>query len=155
MWVEITYPFPNLCGELTRDRWIPRTKGQWRRKCFHLMMSSWVRRSLSFQLCGRNIGLIVHISVRKWCIMGFFSWCIVGFVRWVYAHWCMMKQPLIGTDPCPPRGKISNTWTNALRAELFKGNKNIYLHFMSFLQIDLTQVLKILPQVGAGSTYSI
>ena len=24
-----------------RDRWIPRTKGQLRRKCFHLMTSSW------------------------------------------------------------------------------------------------------------------
>ena len=44
---------------------------------------------------------------------------------------------------------------NPLRAKLFKGNKNIYLHFMSFLHIDLTQVLKILPQVRAGSTYSI
>ena len=25
-----------------RDRWIPRTKGQWRGKCFHLMTSSWM-----------------------------------------------------------------------------------------------------------------
>ena len=24
-----------------RDRWIPRPKGQWRGKCFHLMTSSW------------------------------------------------------------------------------------------------------------------
>ena len=30
-----------LCGEFTVDRWIPRTKGQQRRKCFHLMTSSW------------------------------------------------------------------------------------------------------------------
>ena len=27
--------------EFTGDRWIPRTKGQWRGKCFHLMTSSW------------------------------------------------------------------------------------------------------------------
>ena len=26
-----------------RDRWIPRTKGQLRGKCFHLMTSSWMR----------------------------------------------------------------------------------------------------------------
>ena len=26
-----------------RDRWIPRTKGQLRGKCFHLMTSSWIR----------------------------------------------------------------------------------------------------------------
>ena len=31
-----------LCGEFTGDRWIPRMKGQWRVKCFHLMTSSWL-----------------------------------------------------------------------------------------------------------------
>ena len=30
-----------LWGELTGDRWIPCTNGQWRGKCFHLMTSSW------------------------------------------------------------------------------------------------------------------
>ena len=30
-----------LCGEFTGDRWIPHTNDQLRRKCFHLMMSSW------------------------------------------------------------------------------------------------------------------
>ena len=30
-----------LCAEFTGDRWIPRTNGQWRGKCFHLMTSSW------------------------------------------------------------------------------------------------------------------
>ena len=32
------WPF---CGEFTGDRWIPRTNGQLRGKCFHLMTSSW------------------------------------------------------------------------------------------------------------------
>ena len=39
---------------------------------------------------------------------------------------------------------------NPLRAKFFRGNINIYLHFMSSLHIDLTQVLKILPQVREG-----
>ena len=30
-----------LCGEFTGDRWIPRTNGQLRGKCFHWMTSSW------------------------------------------------------------------------------------------------------------------
>ena len=30
-----------LWGESTVDRWITRTKGEWRGKCFHLMTSSW------------------------------------------------------------------------------------------------------------------
>ena len=31
-----------LSGEFTGDLWIPRTKGQLRGKCFHLMTSSWI-----------------------------------------------------------------------------------------------------------------
>ena len=35
---------------------------------------------------------------------------------------------------------------NPLCAKFFSGNIYIYLHFMSFLHIDLPQILKILPQ---------
>ena len=40
-------------------------------------------------------------------------------------------------------------------AKTIRGNINIYLHFMSFLNIDLTQVLKTLPQVREGPIYAI
>ena len=43
---------------------------------------------------------------------------------------------------------------NPLRAKFFRGNLNIYLHFMSLLQINMTQVLKIISQVRPGPTYS-
>ena len=43
---------------------------------------------------------------------------------------------------------------NPLRAKFFRGNINIYLHFMSLLHIDMTHVLKILPQIRPGPTYS-
>ena len=51
-------------------------------------------------------------------------------------------------------------WTDVKHLTLyvlffFRENINIYLHFMSFLHIDLTQVLKTLPQVREGPTYSI
>ena len=36
----------------------------------------------------------------------------------------------------------------------FGANKNIYLHFMSFLHIDMTQVVEILPQVRQELPYS-
>ena len=42
---------------------------------------------------------------------------------------------------------------NSLGAKFCRGNINTYLHFMSLLHIDMTQVLKILPQVRAVSTY--
>ena len=43
---------------------------------------------------------------------------------------------------------------NPLRAKLFRGNINIYLRFMSFLHIDMTQILKILHQVRQRPSYS-
>ena len=36
---------------------------------------------------------------------------------------------------------------NPLRAKFFRVNINMYLYFISFLHIDMTQVLKILPQI--------
>ena len=43
---------------------------------------------------------------------------------------------------------------NPLHAKFFRGNISIYSHFMSLLHIDMTQVLKILPQVRPGPIYS-
>ena len=45
-------------------------------------------------------------------------------------------------------------YLNSLHAKFFRGNINIYLQFMSLLPIDVTQVLKILPHVRPGPTYS-
>ena len=43
---------------------------------------------------------------------------------------------------------------NPLRAKFFRGSINIYLHFVSFLHIDTTQVVEILPQIRQEPTYS-
>ena len=43
---------------------------------------------------------------------------------------------------------------NSLRAKVCRGNINIHLHFMSLPHIDMSQVLKILPQVRQGPTHS-
>ena len=39
---------------------------------------------------------------------------------------------------------------NPLRAEFFRRNMNIYLHFMSFLHTNKTQVVEIPPQIRQG-----
>ena len=39
-----------LCGKFTGDRWISRTNGQLRGKCFHLMTSSWDTVNISSML---------------------------------------------------------------------------------------------------------
>ena len=45
-----------MCGEFTGDRWIPRTNGQLRGKCFHLMTSSWwARLDISWLFRGRQL----------------------------------------------------------------------------------------------------
>ena len=44
-----------LWGELTGDRWIPLTKGQWRGKCFHLMTSSWRRHNICKHDIAKNV----------------------------------------------------------------------------------------------------
>ena len=43
--------------------------------------------------------------------------------------------------------------TNLLRAKFFRGNESIYLHFMSFLHIDMAQVVEIVPPVRQELTY--
>ena len=48
--------------EIHRDRWIPRTKGQLRGKCFHLMTSSWELTSHKTVL---RIHFIPHLSHTK------------------------------------------------------------------------------------------
>ena len=60
-------------------------------------------------------------------------------------------------------GQLSNTlwtnipreiWVNSLRAKFFRGNINIYLHFMSFLHTNKTQVVEIPRRVRQGPVYS-
>ena len=57
------------------------------------------------------------------------------------------------TPRCTNEMAIWNVF-NPLRAKFFKWIINIYLHFMSLLHIDMTQVLKILLHVRPGPTYT-
>ena len=43
---------------------------------------------------------------------------------------------------------------NPLPAKFFRENINIYLHFVSYLHIDTTQVVEILPQIRQEPAYS-
>ena len=108
-----------LWGETIGDRWIPLTKGQWRRKCFHLMTSSWAFILLRFYvtlfssrycclyfwllyicLC---MHLIVYTSMFA-CI--FYMWYMFSFyVRWFYdvvTNVCLVRDELIN--------KLSNSF---------------------------------------------
>ena len=75
-------------------------------------------------------------------------------------HWglviplCVSQHDHHRSRKCIDSFSLPNHYINPLRAKYFGGNINIYLHFMSFLHIDSTQVLKILPQGRPGPTYS-
>ena len=44
---------------------------------------------------------------------------------------------------------------NPLRTKVFRGNKVLYFHFMSFLHIDMRQVVEIISQVRHELTHPI
>ena len=61
-----------LCGGFTGDRWISRTNGQLRGKCFHLMTSSWwclcynLTRNKRCKYITAILGHLIHISNMEW-----------------------------------------------------------------------------------------
>ena len=54
---------------------------------------------------------------------------------------------------CATKPTIWPREKNPLRAIFFRENSNIYLHFMSFLHIDITQAVEILPQARQELNY--
>ena len=79
-------------------------------------------------------------------------------VKYVYTNWYVHMYSTdwdtAGYARMPPYTIKVYTTLNYLRAKFCRGNINTYLHFMSLLHIDRIQVLKILPQVREGPTYS-
>ena len=65
-------------------------------------------------------------------------------------------------DEHPSFQSLSSIWKdfnypctlNPLRAKFFRRNINIYLHFVSFLHIDTTQVVEIPLQIRQEPTYA-
>ena len=78
----------------------------------------------------------IYFSVRK-------SRCLMSSQKRVWFTYLMSSQMFSHTSE-----------SNPLHAKVFRGDKNIHLHFMSFLHIDMTQVLKILPPIRPGPIYS-
>ena len=77
-----------LCGEFTGDRWIPRTNGQLRGKCSHLMTSSYSN------YISNDVWLLIHrgklvfhwFSMEKIC-----NCCYLWLGFWV-EYWSLISQ---------------------------------------------------------------
>ena len=48
---------------------------------------------------------------------------------------------------------FSITKVNSLHAKFFRGNINMYLHFVSFIHTDMPKIIEVLPRIRAGLTY--
>ena len=59
-----------LCGEFTGDRWIPRTNGQQRGKCFYLMTSSCMGVMLHYGICLLFNRELWGLAFLHWCRNG-------------------------------------------------------------------------------------
>ena len=60
----------------------------------------------------------------------------------------------LSQDYEPSRNCPIHTQDQSPECAKFSEEHNIYLHFISFLHNDMTQVVEILPQVRQGPTYS-
>ena len=65
-----------------------------------------------------------------------------------------MKQNYRATDCLCHKYVFEEHILNPLHAKFFRENINIYLHFMSFLHIDKTQVVEIPRWIRQGPAYS-
>ena len=70
-----------------RDRWIPRTKGQLRGKCFHLMTSSWFCRTICPSVISRENTLNFHtlsLSNKSFCLFATFAIAVFHIAEYSY-----------------------------------------------------------------------
>ena len=78
------------------------------------------------------------------------------FLVAIWEHWSTLeyKACMVTCLSVEALKAVSLKAFNPLCVKFFRGNKNIYLHFISFLHIDLPEVVEILPQVRQGLAYS-
>ena len=98
--------------------------------------------------CNRN----VHISVTKWCIVGYLFdalWDLWdGSIRLPCDAWFPMGcDKAMMLSPC-----LSNIFT-PLHANFFSRNINMYMQFLSLYHTDMTQVVETLSRGRQGPTY--
>ena len=151
---QISQNIPSLASEeLTHCDWVA-LYGIWKLVVIGLgnglspvcMYANFHSRKCISKCCLQNNSHFVHALI---CYFIFqetrLTEMIVLFtiLKWLGILWCL---------PHVSDGNSGHLTLYVLK--FFIGNINIYLHFMSLLHINMTHVLKILPQVRPGPTYS-
>ena len=106
----------------------------------------------------------IFMKFIQWTVTPFFSWWlgIKEVTKFTYCQmtsnnmktWKLNQTQTFASRKCQPFCSGSIFSLNPLHAKFFRGNINMYLHFMSFFFIDMTQVVEILPQIRPGPTHS-
>ena len=113
-------------------------KHQWYRSCWtaniYVSFHSWWSKQCCFSI---NIAQINNIESLQ---------------QNIYLHLIFLNS--VGTCSSSKGSWNKEKYINPLHAKFFRGNINIYLYFVSFLHIDTTRVVEILPAIRQESTYS-
>ena len=104
-----------------RDRWIPRTKGQLRGKCFHLMTSSWIH-AIKLPTLSRVVSLACwelydcHSATRAMCSPKPQEGCHDDVVKWKHfpRYWPFVR----GIHRSPVNSTHKGQWRGALMFSL-------------------------------------
>ena len=102
---------------------------------------------LKIARCGWLLTGLVNVTWKSLC-------CVISFLhsyRFTFHNtkWpvnSLLRGPFLYAE-CVCVCVCSLPDINPFRAKFFRGNINIFLHFVSFLHIDTTQVFEILPQI--------
>ena len=111
---------------------------------FPAQMSSWmVSHRIRSEFFTRNYLIMYSMSTSKYGYLKF------TFLKdKIYSTYVAYIMPMDGFST-KQYDRDENKWLhilfNPVRAKFFRGNINTYLHFVSFLHIDTTQVGEILP----------
>ena len=96
-----------LCGEFTGDRWIPRSNGQSRGKCFHLMTSSWYFRNVWTHLKGLDAVVLKYVGYIPVII----HQNIISNNFWHHAGYrCLGREYLLGNEKLQFWIESHNIW---------------------------------------------
>ena len=126
-YIRICCPKQNLWYDVLR-----------RKLCVFLLQITFSNGSVK----GISVKSIICLSVHA------LNWYHCDYVIWRYETHIFFARP----------SWQINLWDQPqlypLRAKCFRGSINIYLHFVSNLHIDTTQVVEIRPQIRQEPTYS-
>ena len=128
-----------LCGEFTGDRWIPRTNGQLRGKCFHFMTSSWCWEERRL-LCTIRLIWSMLMPTHPGALESGKKHVIAHYARNVYLCFFMWKDLNSQFHSLLRNGKIVNTCIPGIQFNVEAVTKQRRISAKDGLWISIMQI---------------